>query len=72
MGIVIGEKMNKVKQIEKFDVVVAGGGPAGIAASIAAARHGQKTVLIEVNGCVGGTSTAGALPFWPESDLISS
>lgn len=60
----IGEKMNKVKQIEKFDVVVAGGGPAGIAASIAAARHGQKTMLIEVNGCVGGTSTAGALPFW--------
>ncbi len=56
--------MNKVKQIENFDVVVAGGGPAGIAAAIAAARHGQKVMLIEVNGCVGGTSTSGALPFW--------
>lgn len=56
--------MDKVKQIQAYDVVVAGGGPAGIAAAIAAARHGQKTILIEVNGCVGGTSTAGALPFW--------
>lgn len=46
------------------DVVVAGGGPAGIAAAIAAARQGMKTFLIEVNGCVGGTSTAAALPFW--------
>ncbi len=48
----------------KFDVVVAGGGPAGIAAAIASARRGKKTMLIEVNGCVGGTCTAGALPFW--------
>ena len=56
--------MDKVKQIQAYDVVVAGGGPAGIAAATAAARHGQKTLLLEVNGCVGGTSTAGALPFW--------
>lgn len=47
-----------------FDVVVAGGGPAGIAAAISSARRGKKTMLIEVNGCVGGTCTAGALPFW--------
>ena len=47
-----------------YDVVVAGGGPSGIAAAIAAARHGQRTLLLELNGCVGGTSTAGALPFW--------
>lgn len=47
-----------------FDVVVAGGGPAGISAAIASARRGKKTMLIEVNGCVGGTCTAGALPFW--------
>lgn len=56
--------MDKVTQLPYFDVVVAGGGPAGIAAAIASARHGKKTLLIELNGCVGGTCTAGALPFW--------
>jgi ribulose 1,5-bisphosphate synthetase/thiazole synthase len=30
-----------------FDVVVAGGGTAGVVAAIAAARHGAKTALIE-------------------------
>ena len=47
-----------------YDVVVAGGGPAGIGASIAAARSGMKTLLIEDNCCLGGISTAGALPFY--------
>ncbi len=51
------------KTIGEFDVVVAGGGPAGFAASIAAARGGLKTLLIEAGGCLGGTSTLGALPF---------
>lgn len=50
--------------LEQFDTVVAGGGPAGTAAAIAAARQGLKTLLLESTGCVGGTSTAGALPFW--------
>lgn len=53
-----------ILRLPRYNVVVAGGGPAGIAAAIAAARLGQKTLLIEANGCVGGTSTAGALPFW--------
>lgn len=53
-----------VTNCPRYNVVVAGGGPAGIAASIAAARQGQKTLLIELNGCVGGTCTSGALPFW--------
>ena len=53
-----------VKTLPKYDVVVCGGGPAGIGASIAAARQGLKTLVIELNGCVGGTSTSGALPFW--------
>lgn len=47
-----------------YDVVVAGGGPAGIGAAIAAARSGKKTLLIEDNCCLGGISTAGALPFY--------
>jgi len=39
------------------DVIVVGGGPAGFAASVAAARHGLKTILIEQYGCIGGMST---------------
>jgi hypothetical protein len=47
-----------------YDCLVCGGGPAGIAAAIAASRSGLKTLLVEGNGCLGGTATAGALPFW--------
>lgn len=43
------------------DVLVCGGGPAGFAAALAAARSGAKTTLLEVNGCVGGIWTAGML-----------
>lgn len=49
--------------LKAYDVVVAGGGPAGIGAAVAAAEGGLKTLLIEDNGCLGGVSTAGALPF---------
>jgi hypothetical protein len=38
--------------------VVAGGGPAGLGAAIGAARQGASTLLIERNGCLGGTATA--------------
>lgn len=47
--------------VEEADVVVCGGGPAGIAAAIAAARAGAKTRLLEVCGCLGGIWTAGLL-----------
>ena len=40
------------------DVIVVGGGPAGLAAAIAAARNGASTVLVERFGYLGGTATA--------------
>jgi hypothetical protein len=43
------------------DVVVCGGGPAGVAAAIRAARHGAKTLLLEAQGCLGGIWTSGLL-----------
>ncbi len=45
--------------VRKFDVVVAGGGTAGVVAAIAAARQGAKTALIEAKGYPGGTVVEG-------------
>jgi hypothetical protein len=45
--------------VRRFDVVVAGGGTAGVSAAIAAARQGAKTVLIEAKGYPGGTVVEG-------------
>jgi hypothetical protein len=45
----------------EFDVVVVGGGPAGIAASVSAARHGARTLLVERYGFLGGMGTAGGV-----------
>lgn len=44
---------------DEFDVIVAGGGPAGIAAAVSAARLGAKTALLERYGILGGMLTAG-------------
>ncbi len=46
---------------EQYDVIVCGGGPAGFAAAMSAARNGAEVLLIERNGCLGGIWTAGLL-----------
>lgn len=43
---------------EKYDVVVVGGGHAGICAAIAAAENGQKTVLIQDRPVLGGNASS--------------
>jgi FAD dependent oxidoreductase len=47
-----------------FDVVVAGGGPAGINAAIAAGRAGSKTLIVERYGFLGGMSTVALVYPW--------
>lgn len=45
------------------DVLVLGGGGAGTFAAISAARTGAKTLLVEKNGVLGGTTTVGRVNF---------
>ena len=44
------------------DVLVAGGGPAGVAAALAATRQGCSVHLVEAHTCLGGMGTAGLVP----------
>lgn len=61
--------MSKLLQYQKtipvkysVDVFVAGGGPAGIAAAVAAARQGKRVYLAESGGSFGGSGTIGLVP----------
>src|SRR5919197_3910957 len=54
----ITEPARKVPVYGEYEVAVLGGGPAGIAAAVAAARAGRRTLLIERYGFLGGMGTA--------------
>lgn len=57
------EPSRRVPIATEADVVVCGGGPAGVAAALAAARAGAKTRLLEAHGCLGGIWTSGLLSY---------
>ena len=44
-----------------YDVIVAGGGIAGVAAALASARAGAKTLLLEKESALGGLATLGLI-----------
>ena len=54
----ITEPERKTPVAGEYDVVVLGGGPAGIAAAASAAMHGRKVLLVERYGFLGGMGTA--------------
>ncbi len=55
--------------LAESDIVISGGGPAGVAAALAAARRGYRVLLLEQTGTLGGLATSGLVPsFAPSSD----
>ena len=58
------------------DVLVVGGGAAGVVAAVAAARMGRKVLLCEAGGCLGGVGTTGLIPsfspFWDGERAVSA
>lgn len=53
------ERERRTPITDDADVIIAGGGPAGVAAAMGSARLGVKTMLIERYGCLGGLATSG-------------
>ena len=60
----------KVPVLTECDVLVCGGGPAGIAAAVSAARRGCKVVLLERWASVGGQATNALVNVWHTSDRV--
>jgi len=58
-GETVLEHKREIAVLDRTDVLVVGGGPAGLAAAIAAGRQGAKVDLIERYGYVGGMATGG-------------
>ena len=64
--IVIPER--KVRVLAEADVLVCGGGTAGISAACCAARHGAKVILLERWPSLGGMATNALVNIWHTSD----
>lgn len=61
------------KKVKHWDVIVAGGGPGGVPAAIAAAKNGARVLLVEQYGFLGGMATSALVhPFMPfsTSDIV--
>ena len=61
--IVVNDQYKIKKQTLKTDILVVGGGTAGVVAAIQAGRAGKKTILLENGSQLGGTTTTGGVAF---------
>ena len=62
-GEIVSEPYKIKKQRLKTDILVIGGGTAGVIAAIQAGRAGRKTILVENGSQLGGTTTTGGVAF---------
>ena len=58
------EFSRKIPVIGEYDIIVAGGGPSGCAAALAARRAGLSVLLVEGQGQLGGMGTSGLVSHW--------
>ncbi len=66
---------NDLPVLAETDVLVVGGGPAGMAAAIAASRAGAETMLVERYGFYGGVITQsimGSITWWRYAETVSA
>ena len=63
-GDTVTEPARRLPVASQVDVVVSGGGPAGLGAAVGAARQGASTMLIERNAFLGGTATGALMAIW--------
>ena len=55
---------NRIPVIDSYDVIVVGGGIAGVAAAMAARRSGSRVLLIEKSVMLGGLATLGFIAYY--------
>ena len=54
----------QIPVFETYDIIVAGGGVAGVAAALAAGRRGKNVLLLEKQCSLGGLATTGLVNYW--------
>ncbi len=71
----ITEPARETPVFAETDVLVCGGGPAGIGAALAAARTGVRTMLLEKGLCLGGMGTSGMVnrlgPYHDQEKIVT-
>jgi len=67
----INEPARKISVYKKVSVLVAGGGPGGLGAAVAAARNGSDMLLVERNSFLGGRATAAMQVWFGGHDLLT-